>query len=84
MLMKKIKTILLTDWHLMRVVRLIFGISFGIAAYVKSDTIAALVSAFFLYQAFMNISCVLGNTCNTKYRKPADDQLQEITYEEIK
>jgi hypothetical protein len=84
MLMKKIKTILLTDWHLMRVVRLVFGISFGMAAYVKSDTITALASAFFLYQAFMNISCGLGNTCNAKYKTPPDGHAQEITYEEIK
>ena len=83
--MKKIRIILFTDWHIMRFVRLAFGIFFGIMAYINADSIAALASAFFLYQSLMNISCGLNNSCRPATYKTNDKAPpQDVIYEEIK
>lgn len=56
------KTLLLTDWNLIRVVRLVFGGMAVTAGFTKGDVLAGAVGALLLYQAIWNVGCC-GGAC---------------------
>ncbi len=75
---------LLHNWHLMRVLRLAFGIIFIVQAFFMKDIIVGFAAFFFLFQAVTNTGCC-GESCATTYdnnhKKSAN---ADITFEEIK
>jgi len=50
------KELFLTDWNLMRMLRVIGGVALVIAGIVKHDTITGAFGLFFAYQGFFNVS----------------------------
>lgn len=70
--MESIKYRLLTNWHLMRWIRLITGIAITIHAFNSHDSLLGLVASFLLFQAITDTGCCGANGCdlpNTKNKK---------------
>ena len=76
------KTTLLTGWHLIRWVRLVFGIFIGIQAIQTHDIISGLLAGFFLYQAVTNTGCCGVSACAVSVSKP--NKTEDVEFEEIK
>ena len=76
------KTTLLTGWHLIRWVRLVFGIFIGIQAIQTHDIISGLLAGFFLYQAVTNTGCCGVSACAVPVSKP--NKTEDVEFEEIK
>jgi hypothetical protein len=51
------KHILFTNWHLMRIVRLVFAIFLFVQAYVTFEWFFIAFGLFFLIQALFNTGC---------------------------
>ncbi len=51
------KNILLTNWHLMRVIRLVFALFLFIQAYQTFEWFFVVFGLFFLIQALFNTGC---------------------------
>jgi len=82
--MNTIKQRLLTDWHPMRIIRLVFGVWALVQAFQVHDTIIGVFGVFFLYQAITNTGCCgVSQSCNTSVA-PNVDNKGYIEYEEIK
>ncbi len=80
---ERLKNMILSDWHLMRVVRLVFGIFFVIQAFVMKDWLVGVVGAWFSYQAITNTGCC-GTSCATTPVSYSKEKTNDITYEEVK
>lgn len=82
------KSILLTDWNFMRVLRLLGGFSLVVLGILKRDTISSAFGFFFVYQGLFNVSCCGAGSCSnssietTKMKQIKESE--EIFYEEIK
>jgi hypothetical protein len=48
---------LFTGWHLMRWLRLAFGIFFLVQAFMVNDLLIGLAGAFFLFTSITNVGC---------------------------
>lgn len=85
MTLDSIKSTLFTNWHLVRIIRLVFGIFVLVQAVTMRDALAGMISALFLYQAFMNTGCCGASGCavpTTSVNK--DQKIEAVEYEEIK
>ena len=82
------KSILLTDWNFMRVLRLFGGFSLVVLGILKHDTISSAFGFLFVYQGLFNVSCCgVGRCSNSQIETAKMKQLnesKEILYEEIK
>ena len=82
---ESIKTTLLTQWSLMRGIRLAAGIFLAVQAVQMHDAIVGFIAAILLVQAFTNTGCCGVSGCpvhtTTKHK---DATFQEVEYEEIK
>ena len=82
------KELFLTDWNLMRMLRVIGGVALVIAGIVKHDTITGAFGLFFAYQGLFNVSCSGGGNCansvsgNIKMKQ--SNETDDVVYEEIK
>ena len=85
--MNTLKQRLLTNWHLMRIVRLGIGIMFLVMGFQGKDWAMGLASIFFLYQAVTDTGCCGTQGC---YNPPASKKKtapivqEQVEYEEIK
>lgn len=78
---------LLTNWHLMRVMRLGLGIMMLVMGVQSKDWAIGLFSVFFLYQAVTGTGCCGAGGCDTPVQNKGKAPLQDVTtieYEEIK
>ncbi|MCD6063210.1 MAG: hypothetical protein K0R82_1121 [Flavipsychrobacter sp.] len=82
--MNGLKQMLLTNWHLMRTIRLVLGLFIGAAALAHADAMMGLFSAFFLFQAVTDTGCCGSAACAQPSRKSDNKAQAEIEYEEIK
>lgn len=82
--METIKQTLFTGWHLMRWLRLAFGIIFMVQAIEMHDMMVGLIAGFFLVTAVTNIGCCGAGRCAAPTRKGKVESIEEIRYEEIK
>lgn len=74
-----------SSWHLMRWIRLIFGVLIGVQALVVKDGWMGLLGVFFLFQAFSNTRCCGTTSCAPSYKNQHKEHTtDDITYEEIK
>ncbi len=62
--METIKQALLTNWHLMRWIRLVIGIALGIHAFQSRDAASGIVASFILFQVITNTGCCGTNGCD--------------------
>lgn len=82
--MQTMKQVLFTGWHLMRWLRLVFGIFFLAQAIQMDDTLIGVIAGFFLFTALTNTGCCGPSGCSTSFRKTNTKEPEEITFEEIK
>ncbi len=76
---------LLTNWHIMRVMRLGIGIMMIGMGIQSRDLAIGLFSIFFLYQAVTDTGCCGAGACNTPMRRKPQGAADEVAeYEEIK
>lgn len=80
--MSYFKELLLTNWHAMRVIRLVIGVAFVIGYFVNHEWVMLLAGGLFLFQAVFNAGC---QSCATppRYNGSVQD-VKDIDYEEIK
>lgn len=80
-----IKSTLFTNWHLVRILRLVFGVFVLVQAVTMRDALAGMISALFLYQAITNTGCCGASGCTVPTTSVNKDQkIEEVEYEEIK
>lgn len=82
--METIKQTLFTGWNFMRWLRLAFGVIFMAQAIQMHDTLIGLIAGFFLITAITNIGCCGAGRCAAPRQKATKDEMEEITFEEIK
>ncbi len=87
--MSILKQRLVTNWHLMRIVRAGIGIMLLVTGIQNKDWVTGLFSIFFLYQAVMDVGCCGSQGCYTppirKYKDIVQIKKDEvIEYEELK
>ncbi len=67
------KNLLFTNWHLMRIIRLVFGIFLIFQAVETHQWLFFIFAAFFLFQALFNQGCG-PNGCETNLTKSKDNE----------
>lgn len=85
MTLETIKSTLFTNWHVVRILRLVFGIFVLVQAVAMRDALAGIISALFLFQALTNTGCCGASGCTvppTSINK--NQKIEEVDYEEIK
>jgi len=82
--METIRQALFTNWHLMRWLRLGFGIIIAIQAIQNHDAVSGLIASFFLFQAFTNSGCCGAGGCEVPSVKKDIQANKEIEFEEVK
>lgn len=83
------KQLIFSSWHLMRLLRLIVGVSFVVTGFVQHDAIPVAFGSFFSLQALFNVGCCGVNGCNTSNSSNSqlpknNETLEQVTFEEIK
>jgi hypothetical protein len=64
------KELILTNWNLWRIVRLVLGVLFVVAGIVNTDYLLAAGGGFVLFQAIFNAGCCsTGGNCSVNYDK---------------
>lgn len=62
------KQLLITNWHLMRILKVAFALFLFYNAFETNEWFFVIFGVFFLFQAVFNIGCGL-NGCNVTYNK---------------
>jgi hypothetical protein len=75
---------LLTNWSLMRWLRLAIGIWIAVQAILLQDALAGLISAFFLFQAATNTGCCGAGGCATPPAQGKQPDSDPVGFEEVK
>jgi len=81
--MNNIRQMIFSDWNFMRIIRLVMGIFIGANAIMMHDSLSALISGIFLFQAFTNTGCCAGS-CSVRLPKNNKRVETETIFEEIK
>lgn len=76
--------LILANWHVLRIVRLVLGVIFLVQTFKNPDLLSGFIAIFLLYQAATNTGCGFGQPCATKPTNNGDNKTNEITFEEIK
>lgn len=76
------KEIIMSNWNLMRVIRLLAGIAILIQAIVNKDAVFGVVGGLFTIMALFNTGCCGVGGCNVPIKK-FNKSTDEITYEEV-
>lgn len=74
---------LISNWHLMRTIRLVAGIFIAYQAIQNQEVFSGLIAAFFLFQAITNTGCCGSNGCSVP-TSTYKDKNQKVSFEEIK
>lgn len=82
--MEKFKKILGSDWHLMRVVRLVIGMLIAVQAFQMQSPVIAFISAFILFQALTNTGCCGASACSVKPGKEHDKHPEDLALEKVR
>jgi hypothetical protein len=84
MTLDSIKSTLFTNWHLVRILRLAFGVFILVQAITMRDALAGMISALFLFQAFTNTGCCGARGCTVPPTSIKENQkIGAVEYEEI-
>lgn len=81
--MNTIQNILLTDWHLMRIVRLGIGLAIGFNAWQESSGLIGLLAGLLIIQALSNTGCCGAGGCSVPSKTNGSGTENEITFTEI-
>ncbi len=79
------KTLLLKNWNLMRILRLVIGIWAIVEAIQSKEPLLGIMGGILLFMAVTNTGCFGAKGCNTpvKSNKESPEKLEDIRYEEI-
>ncbi len=77
------KNTLLSGWHFMRFLRLLFGIFAGAQFMETQDAISGLIAVFLLYQVVTNTGCGV-NGCEAPINKKDNNNIEDVSFEEVK
>lgn len=78
------KSILLPNWNLFRIVRLILGIIIVAQAIIIKDALFGVTGLLFSLMAIFNTACCRVKSCNIEVPKPTKQKTENIIFEEIK
>lgn len=81
--MNAIQNILLTDWHLMRFVRLGIGLAIGFNAWQEGSGMIGLLAGLLIFQALSNTGCGGSGGCAVPSNSKSSGTENEITFTEI-
>ena len=73
----------LSNWHFMRILRLVLSIAIIYEAWETKTPLFALMGAPFLLQAIFNVGCN-GAACSVPTAKSESGKKEEITFTEVK
>lgn len=76
------KHLLLTDWSIVRWIRLVIGFGLLYHALTIGSFLFGVFSVFFLVQAITNVGCCFASACTTPNRK-SDHKIEDVQYEEV-
>ena len=76
------KQVILSNWTLMRFLRLGIGIAILVQAVIAKDTLFAFAGILFTALPVFNVCCCGTNRCYTPAKKTTDAK-KDITYEEV-
>lgn len=82
--MTTIKQRLFTNWHFLRVLRLILSVWILAMAIPAYDWLMGIFGAFFLYTALAGVGCCGPAGCSIQQDKESEKNINDIEYEEIK
>jgi uncharacterized membrane protein YuzA (DUF378 family) len=83
MTLSTIKSGLFTNWHFVRILRLIFGVFAAVQAITYQDGLAGVIGALFLFQAITNTGCSVSG-CTVPVRNNKNDpSIETVEYEEV-
>jgi hypothetical protein len=74
---------ILANWHLGRVLRLIFGLYAVYLGVFNKDFLSGIIGAFFLYQALSNTGCCANNACSATSNGDLEQNTDNVEFEEI-
>lgn len=79
------KTILLRNWNLVRVLRLAIGVWAIVSAWQTREALVGLMGGVLVAMAFMNVDCCGTSGCNTypTTKKESTRIPEKVNYEEI-
>ena len=78
------KTLLTSNWHFMRWLRLVLGGYIAYQAILNHDPLAGMIAVFFLFQALTNTGCCGSGTCAVPLSEQKNKDTTEVEFEEIK
>jgi hypothetical protein len=73
----------LANWHLGRILRLVFGIYAAYLGVFNHDYLSGAIGLFFLYQAFTNTGCCANNACSMPTNTENKQTNDLVEFEEI-
>ena len=76
------KQTILSNWTLMRFLRLAIGIAILVQAVIAKDVLFAFLGLAFTAMPVFNVGCCGTNRCYTPAKKTTDAK-KDITYEEV-
>lgn len=80
-----IKSNLFNNWHLVRILRLLFGVFILIQAITTGDFFIGLIASIFLLQAITNTGCCGASGCVLPDSSTKENKVvSRVEYEEIK
>lgn len=74
---------LTSNWHMMRIVRLILAIAILMQSWYMKDTTAAVLGVVLLATAAFNIGCCGPAGCSTNFSAPKKGSKKNTEYEEV-
>lgn len=74
---------ILANWHLGRILRLVFGLYATYLGVFKQDFLSGAIGLFFLYQAFSNTGCCANNACQKPLNSEKQQNTDTVEFEEV-
>lgn len=75
--------ILKSNWHIMRIIRLILALAIIVQSWYMKDTTTAVLGILLLASAVFNIGCCGPAGCSTSFSSSKKSQEKNTGYEEV-
>jgi hypothetical protein len=75
--------VLTSNWHMMRIIRLILAIAIMVQSWYMKDTTTAVLGVVLLATAAFNIGCCGPAGCSTNFGASKKSSEQDTAYEEV-
>ncbi|MBL0884379.1 MAG: hypothetical protein IBJ16_13720 [Chitinophagaceae bacterium] len=74
---------LTSNWHIMRIIRLILALAVIVQSWYMKDTTTAVLGIILLASAVFNIGCCGPAGCSTSFSSSKKSQEKNTAYEEV-